>query len=307
LVDELHLDAAFGQPSGLTGDGHALYVADSEGNAIRRAEIDPDGKTSTLAGGGLFTFGDRDAVGAAARFQHPLGVTYSDGAVYIADTYNHKIKRLDRQSGQVQTLAGTGEPGLQDGAAAQAQFYEPGGLSSAHGRLYIADTNNHRVRVVDMATRTVSTLQLAGLTPPTSQMIATPETADAATMRLAEHTLAAASQVPLHIVLQATDAWKLNEQAPAKLTVTTAGDAVQVPLEYSQRTLQPMTPQVSIPLTVAQAGKRAVLRVDLAFVMCQVGQQTICLPRQLAWEIPVQSRVEAAQAELVLAYRLLPF
>lgn len=307
LVDELHLDAAFGQPSGLTGDGRVLYVADSEVNAIRRVEMDPDGKTSTLAGGGLFTFGDRDAVGAEARLQHPLGVTYADGVVYMADTYNHKIKRLDAQSGQVRTLAGTGKPGLKDGAAEQAQFYEPGGLSSAHGRLYVADTNNHRVRVVEVEARTVSTLPLRGLTPPTPQTTVTHETTEDAPVRLADHTLAAASQVPLHIVLQATDEWKVNEQAPATLTITTEGDAVQVPLEYAQRTLQPMTPQVSIPLTVAQAGTRAVLRVDLAFVMCQVGQQTICLPRQLAWEIPVQSRVEAAQSELVLAYRLLPF
>jgi thiol-disulfide isomerase/thioredoxin/sugar lactone lactonase YvrE len=307
LVDELHLDAAFGQPSGLTGDGRVLYVADSEVNAIRRVEIDPDGKTSTLAGGGLFTFGDRDAVGAEARLQHPLGVTYADGVVYMADTYNHKIKRLDAQSGQVRTLAGTGKPGLKDGAAEQAQFYEPGGLSSAHGRLYVADTNNHRIRVVDVEARMVSTLLLRGLTPPTPQTTVTHETAEDAPVRLADHTLAAASQVPLHIVLQATGEWKVNEQAPATLTITTEGDAVQVPLEYAQRTLQPMTPQVSIPLTVAQAGTRAVLRVDLAFVMCQVGQQTICLPRQLAWEIPVQSRVEAAQSELVLAYRLLPF
>ena len=307
LVDELHLDAAFGQPSGLTGDRRALYVADSEVNAIRHVEIDPDGKTSTLAGGGLFTFGDRDAVGSEARLQHPLGVTYVNGAVYIADTYNHKIKRLDVQSRQVRTLAGTGKPGWQDGAADQAQFYEPGGLSSAHGRLYVADTNNHRVRVVDIATRTVSTLPLRGLTPPSSQTAVTPETAEDAPVRLADHTLAAASQVPLHIVLQATDEWKVNEQAPATLTITAEGDAVQIPLEYAQRTLRPMTPQLSIPLTVAQAGTRAVLRVDLAFVMCQVGQQTVCLPRQLAWEIPVQSRVEAAQSELVLAYRLLPF
>ncbi len=307
VVDELHLDAAFGQPSGLTGDGRVLYVADSEVNAIRRVEIDPDGKTSTLAGGGLFTFGDRDAVGAEARLQHPLGVTYADGVVYMTDTYNHKIKRLDAQSGQVRTLAGTGKPGLKDGAAEQAQFYEPGGLSSAHGHLYVADTNNHRVRVVDVEARTVSTLPLRGLTPPTPRTTVTHETTEDAPVRLADHTLAAASQVPLHIMLQATDEWKVNEQAPATLTITTEGDAVQVPLEYAQRTLQPMTPQVSIPLTVAQAGTRAVLRVDLAFVMCQVGQQTICLPRQLAWEIPVQSRVEAAQSELVLAYRLLPF
>ena len=108
LIDAPHLEAAFGQPSGLSGDGQRLYVADSEVNAVRAVDGNPDGVTTTLAGGGLFTFGDRDGVGAAGRLQHPLGVAYADGVVYVADTYNHKIKQLDLQSGELQTFAGTG-------------------------------------------------------------------------------------------------------------------------------------------------------------------------------------------------------
>ena len=62
-IDDILSDAAFGQPSGLAGDGRRLYVADTEVNALRVLSLDPDGETATVAGGGLFTFGDQDGFG----------------------------------------------------------------------------------------------------------------------------------------------------------------------------------------------------------------------------------------------------
>jgi hypothetical protein len=85
--------------------------------------------------------------------------------LYVADTYNHKIKRFDLYSGQLQTLAGTGVPGQRDGAVSQAQFYEPGGVSVGAGRLYVADTNNHQVRVIDLHTQTPPLSGLAARCP----------------------------------------------------------------------------------------------------------------------------------------------
>ena len=77
-----------------------------------------------------------------AKLEHCLGVAYHEGAIYIADTYNNKIKRLDLSTKEVVTVLGSGEAG---------EMYEPGGLSvwEADGaaRLYVADTNNHRVLV----------------------------------------------------------------------------------------------------------------------------------------------------------------
>jgi DNA-binding beta-propeller fold protein YncE len=151
-------DAAFAQPSGLTIADGTMFVADSESNIIRAIELPPVNRVSTLAGGDLFDFGDKDGTGDAARFQHPLGVAHHDGQVYIADTYNHRIKRLDPRSRRVSTFAGTGRPGHQDGPAAKAQFYEPGGLTVAGDRLYVADTNNHAVRVIDLRTGDIRTL-----------------------------------------------------------------------------------------------------------------------------------------------------
>jgi DNA-binding beta-propeller fold protein YncE len=158
--------ATFAQPSGLAIDANTLFVADAEANVIRAVALPPVNMVSTIAGGDLFTFGDADGSGDAARLQHPLGVAASGGRVFIADTYNHKIKMLDPASRTVTTFAGTGKPGHADGSGTRAQFFEPGGLTIAGKTLYVADTNNHVVRTIDLHTREVGTLVIDGLTPP---------------------------------------------------------------------------------------------------------------------------------------------
>ncbi len=177
-------DAAFAQPSGLalSDDGRFLYVADSEISCIRAIDLTtPDAVVTTLAGGDLFDFGLRDGTGDDARFQHPLGVAApppdpfpskaeegecSAGYVFIADTYNHAIRRLDPVRRQVQTVAGDGSAGMADGVGRDARFFEPGGISAAGDRLYVADTNNHAIRVVDAATGNVTTLPLGDVCAP---------------------------------------------------------------------------------------------------------------------------------------------
>ncbi|HEX8117564.1 MAG TPA: thioredoxin-like domain-containing protein, partial [Pyrinomonadaceae bacterium] len=134
--------STFAQPSGLAADGSTLYVADAESNIVRAIKGE---EVRTLAGGDLFEFGDRDGPGDEVRLQHPLGLAAEGDRLFVADTYNHKIKLLDPRAGRVETFAGTGKPGQADGT--RAEFYEPGGLSIARGKLYVADTNNHAVRV----------------------------------------------------------------------------------------------------------------------------------------------------------------
>ncbi|HEX9991131.1 MAG TPA: alkyl hydroperoxide reductase [Chloroflexia bacterium] len=132
--------ATLAQPSGLTTDGQRLFFADSESSAVRASDFTPDGYTQTLVGEGLFEFGDRDGKAMQARLEHCLGVSYHDGKIYIADTYNNKIKALDLATKEVVTVLGSGDP---------SEMYEPGGLCVWSGagemRLYIADTNNHRI------------------------------------------------------------------------------------------------------------------------------------------------------------------
>jgi DNA-binding beta-propeller fold protein YncE len=159
LHDNARQRAALAQPSGLAmGDDDLLYVADAEVSAVRAIEQGPNGRVRTLVGRGLFTFGDRDGAGPDVRLQHPLGVAFERGRLYVADTFNHKIRVLDPMSLEVRTLAGTGHPGFADGAP--GALAEPGGLSVAGDRLYIADTNNHCVRVLDLTTGVLSTLPI---------------------------------------------------------------------------------------------------------------------------------------------------
>ena len=160
--------SALAQPSGITvgsdgSGGERLFFADSETSAIRNCDLDPSGSVRTLIGLGLFEFGDVDGDDFRVRLQHPIGITHHDGVLYVADTYNHKIKRVLPRTRSAFSVAGTGSPGHVDGPFAQARFSEPSGLSIANGKMYIADTNNHAIRVADLETSEVATMELAGL------------------------------------------------------------------------------------------------------------------------------------------------
>ncbi|MFA9217668.1 MAG: NHL repeat-containing protein [Sphingomonadaceae bacterium] len=136
--------AAFHTPSGIARDRKGnLYLADTGNNAIRR--ITPAGDVTTWAGDGLAGF--RDGRGPAAQFNGPLGVAVAeDGTIYVADTYNDRIRRI-APDGAVSTIAGGEQAGNVDGPAAQARFDTPAALAlAANGDLYIADTGNHAVR-----------------------------------------------------------------------------------------------------------------------------------------------------------------
>ncbi|HET8524956.1 MAG TPA: alkyl hydroperoxide reductase [Thermomicrobiales bacterium] len=156
-------DATFAQPSGITTTGEALFVADSESSAIRRVAPLAD-RVQRLVGRGLFTFGDLDGQGDAVRLQHPLGVCavmeQDAPVVYLADSYNDKIKRLDPRTRRVETLF---EHGAFDGASASpagSPFWEPGGLCISSQVCYVADTNNHAIRRANLASGEITTLPL---------------------------------------------------------------------------------------------------------------------------------------------------
>jgi DNA-binding beta-propeller fold protein YncE len=162
--DGVFENATFAQPSGLALDGKNLYVADPESNLIR--VIDLTAKTvTTLAGSQPNDFENPDADGKIVRLQHPLALAVAGKKIFIADTYNHKIRSLDLSRRIIGNFIGDGVAGSEDGK--RARFYEPGGLSAAGDKLYVADTNNHVIRVVDLKTRQVSTLKISGLSPPT--------------------------------------------------------------------------------------------------------------------------------------------
>ena len=161
IKDGPRAKANFAQPSGLATDGRTLFVADSEVSAIRAVPIDGLGEVKTIVGKGLFEFGDYDGELDNARLQHALGVVFHKGLLYVADTYNGKIKTIDLAKRTCTTYLGGSVP-----AGGEPLFNAPGGLSYADGKLYVADTNSHRIRIVDLKTKEVSTLTIRDVDPP---------------------------------------------------------------------------------------------------------------------------------------------
>lgn len=165
--------AGFAQPSGIATDGTHLYIADSEISCVREIDLaGPEPKVRTLAGGDLFEFGDHDGRGDLARMQHPLGIAWvpvgapGGGTLYVADTYNHKVRRLDAATRDLSNFSGKTSAGREDGPPLMARFSEPSGLSYARGKLYVADTNNSVVRVVALPDGSVATMTLPDLCAP---------------------------------------------------------------------------------------------------------------------------------------------
>jgi DNA-binding beta-propeller fold protein YncE len=160
----------FAQPSGLALVADHLYVADSEISCVREANLSTR-TVRTVAGGDLFTFGDEDGVGDAVRLQHPMGIAAAGERLLLADTFNHKIKEIEPSPGRVRTLFGNGEPLHAELAVAnfwpalpstadrrKSLFFEPEGLWVAAGRLFVADTNNNRIVVIELSTGAASIL-----------------------------------------------------------------------------------------------------------------------------------------------------
>jgi sugar lactone lactonase YvrE len=144
--DGIGTDASFYNPQGLATDAeNNIYVADCSNHKIRK--ITPNGVVTTFAGSG--TKGSNDSIGTAASFYYPDGVaTDALGNIYVADTYNHKIRKITPE-GKVTTLAGTGTPGSTDGVVSVASFSYPTDVTiDGSGNLYVVDQNNHKIRKI---------------------------------------------------------------------------------------------------------------------------------------------------------------
>jgi sugar lactone lactonase YvrE/murein DD-endopeptidase MepM/ murein hydrolase activator NlpD len=142
------LATGFSTPSGLAlGADGTVFVADTGSHRILR--LDSTGAVSTLAGDG--TPGNTDGPASQARFNGPIGIAVApDGRVVVADTYNDRIRVIERD-GTVSTLAGGTEPGTTNGDGRAASFDTPTGLAiDARGTIYVADTGNGVVRTLDM-------------------------------------------------------------------------------------------------------------------------------------------------------------
>ncbi len=294
--------AAFAQPSGIVHDKKQLYVVDSEGSAIRQVTTTPEndlssptGSVTTIAGPhdlprgrSLFEFGDVDASSNNARFQHPLGLALHDGAIFVADSYNHKIRRVDPKAHQVTTWVGTGSPGTE---LAPLQLSEPAGLAIAGDKMYIADTNNHRIVLVDLKTKAAEELVITGLTapaPPQDQSATLP-TDTAKSVDVDRQELAPGSDLTFEVAFDLPEGYKLNELLPVSYRVKVDGDQTLIAADQlnvkREATSENNTAKFAVP-TTAKTGE-ATLLLAVTYGYCRDGNGGVCKVGTIQWKIPV--------------------
>ena len=297
-------EAGFAQSSGMAIIGQTLYVADAESNIIRAIDL-VAGQVKTLVGGDLFEFGDVDGTGDDVRLQHPLGlVTYGD-KLLIADTYNHKIKELDPHKEKVTSLFGTGKPGQSDGKS--PSFYEPGGLSIANGKLYVADTNNHAVRVVDLKAKQASTLKINGLTPPAvdSSISESSAAPNAEEIKVPAQQIKAGPNATLEIDAELPPGYHLNPMAPQRYKISVDGNKnLSVDEKIASRSAKDLTLPLRIPLNATSGGSTN-LRAQVTLFYCREDNTGTCRIKTLVWQVPVQITADAnAPSEIKLRGKL---
>lgn len=282
-------EARFSQPSGITSDGNLLYTADSESSVIR--QIDPGkGEVRTLVGGNLFESGDQDGYGDEARLQHPLGLVSFGKKILIADTYNHKIKELDPRKRTVRTFLGSGKPGQKDGGS--PSFYEPAGLSVANGKLYVADANNHAIRIVDLATKQTSTMRIEGLHPPVTGAVAeTPEKdgPKREEVEVAPQRLRAGTEGALRISVELPPGYHLNPAATQRYMVglESYSAAMQLDPQTAKLSSRELQFPVRVPLQDTKKGA-AKLVVMVTLFYCREDNTGMCFIKTLLFRAPVE-------------------
>ncbi|MCI0659635.1 MAG: redoxin domain-containing protein [Acidobacteria bacterium] len=291
------LESALAQPSGLTTDGKNLYFADSEVSSIRVATLPPGNAVSSIVGKGLFDFGDIDGTGDSVRLQHPLGVVYLKGKLYVADTYNHKIKEIEISKRESRTYAGSRDRGTRDGERKQAQFNEPGGITATSAALFVADTNNHLIRRIDLASGKVSTVELNGLETLTKHTV---RKFRGRTLDVTKQAVApGAGSISLSFALPS--GYKYNQGAPFYVAFRTSDDKVIkiTAKETAQNFTEPRFP-FEIPIEAISGESTATIDAVIYFCndekdkVCLVDSVRVNLPLEVKEGAPRQAKIEVA-------------
>jgi thiol-disulfide isomerase/thioredoxin/sugar lactone lactonase YvrE len=304
--------SSFAQPSGLTGDDNWLYVADSEGSAIRAVSFDPKKEVRTIVGtlGSLFTFGDVDGKMGKARLQHALGVVHHEGLLYVADTYNNKIKIIDPKERTSETFVGTGDPGASD---SPAQFDEPAGITYAAGKLFVADTNNHLIRTVDLKTKAVATLAIPGLESPMPEAPkavanSRPTFRNARQVKLEPTAVKAVDgKIRLRVALELPERWKMNPLAPSLYLVEATNEQGVVDRAAIGKPIKMKTADDAFEISLPVSGDGSdEIRVSMNYFYCKGGPQGICKTGSVVWTAPLQVSASAKGSSVVLPLAVQP-
>lgn len=277
------LESALAQPSGITTDGKKLFFADSEVSAIRIADLDENGKIKTIVGQGLFEFGDIDGKGEKVRLQHPIGIVYNpaDNLLYVADTYNNKIKVVNPQTKESNTYSGTGQAGNRDGVS-EAQFNEPNGLTILNGKIYVTDTNNNLLRVIDMATKEVKTVKLKNPEKLMANIKKDVKKKIQSSVKL-EPVMLKTGDINLKFSFKLPAGYHINPDAMPQVSVTSDGKLTNT-LEKEINTKEPV---FEIPVRINDGDGN--LNIELLIYYCDTENEGICKFKDLFFELPVKS------------------
>jgi thiol-disulfide isomerase/thioredoxin len=301
--------AALAQPSGITTDGKWLYVVDSEGSAVRRIPLNGKGEITTIAGTSdlphgqsLFAFGDQDGKGGEARLQHPLGIAWSGGLLYVADSYNHKIKKIDLKDNAVRTYLGDGQSGSR---LDPPRFSEPAGLALAGDSLYVADTNNHQIRRVDLRSGRVEPLVIDGLLPPPPvKPSATDDNETRQVARLSPQLIAPRERLTFETMLHLPDGYKLNKLAPATFRVASSGGQPLLAAgdlnERHEIEIPDEGTSLKFGLPLAAKSGKADLKVTVSYGYCRAGTGGLCKLGTLTWMVPIEIAADGGNGSIKL-------
>ena len=160
------ISARLNSPSGIALDGLGnMYIADTLNNRVRKVDA-VTGVITTVAGNGMSGYSGDNGAAVSASLYGPFGISVTNrGDIYIADKNNHRIRKVDSATGMITTIAGSGINGYSgdSGPATSASLASPYGvLVDAAGNVLIADTNNARIRRVDVATGVMSSVAGVG-------------------------------------------------------------------------------------------------------------------------------------------------
>jgi thiol-disulfide isomerase/thioredoxin len=310
--------ASFAQPSGLAGDRKFLYVADSEGSSIRAVPLNSREPVHTIVGTArlvtarLFTFGDRDGTAAQTLMQHPLGIAYRDGQLYVADTYNHKIKQVDPATGATRTLAGTGKRSKDD---AKGEFDEPGGLAAAGDKLFVADTNNHLIREIDLRSGRVSTLAISGLQPPKPPAEASRPLTNAIEEMLKKTAIRPENNaIRMSVELRLPSGYKITPEAPMAYRLDSVKDSKANdqpsagPIRHDNfgKSIRLEKPAAKFEIRLPVSGNTGsdVIHVAVDYYYCREGAEGLCKVGSVEWTVPVELSAGADRSVVELRHEV---
>uniref|UniRef100_A0A3B5LKD8 NHL repeat-containing protein 2 n=1 Tax=Xiphophorus couchianus TaxID=32473 RepID=A0A3B5LKD8_9TELE len=313
--------ASFAQPSGLALAAEepwsCLYVADSESSSIRTLAL-KDGAVKHLVGGerdplNLFAFGDVDGKGVDAKLQHPLGVAWSaeQSRLYVADSYNHKIKVVDPKMKQCATLAGTGEAGDALGPQfTKTCFNEPGGICISGNLLYVADTNNHKIKVLNLDSNSISLVRLVCCTDSASvkplgvtKVPMLPKSA--ARKDLPPVTASAGQTVILSLTMSLPEGVKLTDQAPSCWALSAEGNEWLLENQVASGSIvdltQPLRVSAKLPAAVKESDGNPSLRLSVWLFYC-LEEGKACTMKAASFSQPLQINASPGDGEVTVAF-----